>query len=254
MTSSQWRNKHQQSVSEADSRPMFWIGVVQKKLFQEWYENQVSTAHCERGMESSPIISFKQRNNLTRIELTLHPDYVEYHIRAPNEDTGFNVAYAALPNSFNYRTYRPKDAFVTFPLFLVAGMTLFELVMYKRNTYSTLAAMLASAAVYCGIGYALRRLIKRDYTVLATPAGNVLIVKDRQHDQILSEFEARRFGALKRAAVVNRLEAPWNEIKKFKWLRAEGVISDAEFDMYRAQILSSSEAPSGKPVAALALH
>jgi hypothetical protein len=205
-------------------------------------------------MESSPVISFKQRNNLTRVELTLHPDYAEYRIRTPNQDTGFNVKYALLPNRFDYRANHPKDAFVIFPLVLVAGLALFELAIHKGDTYSTLVVMFASAIVYCGIGYGLRRLLKRDYGVLATAAGNMLIVKDGQHDQILKELETRRFGALKRAAVVNRLEPPWVEIKKFKWLKAEGVISDADFTMYREQILAATEPARNKPLAPLALH
>jgi len=53
---------------------------------------------------------------------------------------------------------------------------------------------------------------------------------------------------------VNRLEPPWVEIKKFKWLKAEGVISDADFTMYREQILAATEPPRNKPVAPLALH
>jgi hypothetical protein len=205
-------------------------------------------------MESSPVISFKQRNNLSRIELTLHPDYAEYRFRASNQDVGFNVKYALLPNSFDYRTNHPKDAFVIFPLFLVAGLTLFELMIDTRDTYSTLVVMAASAIVYCGIGFGLRRLLKHDYTVLATPAGNMLIVKDGQHDQILKELEARRFAALKRAAVVNRLEQPWVEIKKFQRLKAEGVISEADFAMYREQILAATEPSRNNPVAPLALH
>jgi len=205
-------------------------------------------------MESSPVISFKQRNNLTRIELTLHPDYAEYRIHAPNEDTGFNVKYALLPNSFHYRTNHPNDVFVIFPLVLVAGMALFEVAIHTRDTYSTLVVMFASAVVYCGIGYGLRGLLKRSYSVLATPAGNMLIVKDGQHDQILKELETRRFAALKRSATVNRLELPWVEIKKFKWLKAEGVISDADFTMYREQILAATEPSRNKPVAPLALH
>lgn len=45
-------------------------------------------------------LTFRQRNGLTKLALTLRPDYVEFSISG-NRKTGFNVKYHALPNEFD---------------------------------------------------------------------------------------------------------------------------------------------------------
>jgi hypothetical protein len=203
----------------------------------------------------TPVVRFRQRNNLARLDLTLHPDYAEYNIAGSRgKITGFNVKYESLPKTFDYRTFRAKDRFVTFPLILIAGSTLFQLATNKGNVYSLLGARLLFGLVCCGIGYGLRCLLKKDYTALATAAGTLLIAKDGKHDQILAELQTRRAAAQKKFTVINPLAPPWNEIKKFKWLRDEGVISDNDFRMYRKMILSSAEPATEKAVETLALH
>jgi hypothetical protein len=204
---------------------------------------------------NAPVVHFRQRNNLARLALTLYPDYAEYSIAGTrSKNTGFNVKYELLPKPFDYRTFRPADIFVIFPLFLVASLTLFEAATTWGNAYSLLGVMLSCGLTFCGISYGLRRLLKKEYTALATTAGTILIAKDDQHDLILAELQGRRAAALKNFAVVNPLVLPWSEIKKFKWLRDEAIISDHDFRMYRELILSSAESVTEKAAEAPALH
>ncbi|HUI98041.1 MAG TPA: hypothetical protein VLX44_19950 [Xanthobacteraceae bacterium] len=204
----------------------------------------------------APIVRFKQRNVLTKLGLTLHPDYAEFYVSGTRgNSTGFNFRYEMLPNAFDYRTHRPKDLFVTFSLMIVAPLSLFELAIHPRDSaFSLLGFMVFFGAVMCAIGYGLRRMPKREYTVLATPAGRLLIAQDRQHDAIVTELQSRRTAALKRAAVINPLEQPWREVKKFKWLSDEGIISEDDYQGYRALILASVEPATEKALDHGALH
>jgi hypothetical protein len=191
-----------------------------------------------------------------RRELKLYPDHVEQHVAgARGRNTGFNVKYALLPSAPDYRTWRQNDMFLAFPLLLVPGLSLFELA-YRKNddAFQLLVFMFFFCIACCAIGYVLRRLLKRDYIVLATQAGNLLIVKDGKHHRILNELQTRRTEALKRAVFVNRLNQPWQEVKKFKWLRDEGIISDDSFKIYREQILSLADAKIGNGFKTPALH
>jgi hypothetical protein len=193
------------------------------------------------AMDTS-VVRFRQRNIPVRVELTLHPDYVEFSMAGIRSNTsGFNVGYALLPSEFNYRTFRAGDGFVLFPLLLVSGLTLLQLAMPRNPVYEVLGFMVVYGLICCAIGYALRRFLRRAYTALPTSGGNLLIVKDAQHDQILTELQARRAVALRKSAVINPALPPWMEIKRFKRLREEGIISDGEFKTYRERILGALE-------------
>lgn len=89
---------------------------------------------------NAPVVSFKQRNNFTRLEPKLHPDYVEYYVAgARGTNTGFNAKYELLPKEFDYRIFRQKDMFVIFPLVLVAALTPFELFNGEGDPFFTIA-------------------------------------------------------------------------------------------------------------------
>ena len=202
----------------------------------------------------APVMHFKQRNNLAKLDLKLHSEYVEYYvIDRHGKVAGFNIKYELLPAEFDYQTYRARDSYVTLPLATVALLTLFELLNHS-DTYFVIGFMTLNALVLCGIGYGLRRLFKKDYTALVTEAGMLLIVKDGKHDQIVNELQMRRAAALRKMVVVDRLAPPWREVKKFKWLRDEGIISNEDFDSYRDLILASTNTASGATANSPALH
>jgi hypothetical protein len=204
----------------------------------------------------APVVFFRQRSLSTKLEFKFHPDYVEFYVAGLRGNlTGFNLKYETLPNAFDYRTHRPKDQFVTFPLTIVAAATLYELAIHPRDTASSIIGFMAVfGAVLCAVGYGLRGLLKKEYTVLVTPAGRLLIAKDRKHDAIVKELASRRTAALRRAAVVDPQAPPWLEIKKFKWLRDEGIISEDDYRACRELIHASADAGAAKAPASAVLH
>lgn len=160
-----------------------------------------------------------------------------------------------LPKEFDYRTHRTKDRFISLPVTLSAANALFELVVSKSGSvWLPIGISFLFGLVCCGIGYGLRCLLKKEYTVLVTQVGKLTIAKDRQHDEIVKELQARRLAALRRAVVVSRLLPPWVEVKKFKWLRDEGVITDEDFETYRSHILSRADTSTAMPAERPAVH
>jgi hypothetical protein len=206
------------------------------------------------GMDTS-VVRFRQRNSPARVELGLHPDYVEFSMAGTRgNSTGFNVGYALLPNEFNYRTFRAGDSFVLFPLLLVPALTMFELAIPQNPVYPTLGLMVVFGFICCAIGYGLRRVLRRAYTVLPTSAGNLLVVKDAQHDRILTELQARRAAALRKSALINPVLSPWMELKRFNQLKDDGIISDEEFKTYRERILAALEGTAERAARAVPNH
>jgi hypothetical protein len=100
-------------------------------------------------------------------------------------NAGFNTRYEHLPNVFDYRTLRERDMFVLLPVVGIAGVTLLELMLPRNDPFPMLGFMLVYGFLTSAIGYGLRCLLRREYTVLTTLSGNLTIVKDRQHDRIL---------------------------------------------------------------------
>jgi hypothetical protein len=198
---------------------------------------------------NAPTMRFKQRNGLiSKVELTLFPDYAEYYfVSGRGKSTGYNVKYELLPNEFYYRTDRPRDTYVLLPMVSMAAITLVEL--WSRvfvDAYQIIGLSAVVGTILCGIGYGLRRLFKRSCTSLPTAAGTIMIVQNGKHDRMIGELQTRRAAALKRQVFINKSTPPWLEIKKFKWLKDEGIITEDELTAYREMILSHGDIIAGE--------
>jgi hypothetical protein len=189
------------------------------------------------------ILTFKQWNNFAKLSFRFSPDYLSFDIASSgSRRTGFNTRYEALPGSFYYKTLRPRYLLIMFFLFMGGALTLAELVfdVPEPSAILNLRPVIffsAYTAVLCAAGFALRGILRKDYTVLATPGGNILIAKRGAHDAIIEQLQKRRMAALAKLVVIDPAQSPWKEVKKFKWLRDEGVISDGEYQAYSQTIL-----------------
>lgn len=85
------------------------------------------------------------------------------------------------------------------------------------------------------IVYARRRVVRQ--TRLLTTEGNIYILKDEHHDEILNQIFCRR-----RAKILSDYEKldlendPYAEIGKYRWLERLGVLSCGDADQYIAEI------------------
>ena len=80
---------------------------------------------------------------------------------------------------------------------------------------------------------------KTAYTVIDTEKGRLYIIKNKQHDEIISEIDARRKGQwLSWYGSLNLENNPEREINKFKWLLNEEVITKEEFNEKEKAIIN----------------
>lgn len=193
---------------------------------------------------STDGVSFKQWNNFARFTLTFFSDYVAFdYVGQAGRRAGYNVRYESLPTPFYYKSLRPLDYYLLLPLFAGGSFGLLELLLHPQkqaNFVQTLHLILfvvALTLILCAIGLALRPFLRKDYTVLPTTAGNIVIARRGDHDRIIAQLEERRLAALKKLAVIDPMGQPWTEVKKFRWLRDQGAISNEEFRAYAQTIL-----------------
>jgi hypothetical protein len=193
---------------------------------------------------TAPIMSFEQRNLTAKTELRLFSEYLEFNCFGDGIKDGFNVKYESLPADFDFQTFRPRNAYILHSVTFVAAVLPIVLLRYRGNALPVIGIALLVGIILAFVGSAIHWLYANDYTTLRTHNGDILIVEDAQHDRIISELRARRLAALKKTAVVNRLQNPWYEVKRFKFLRDEGIISENDFNLYKESIF----APGGPEV------
>lgn len=205
----------------------------------------------------SPVV-FRQRSIWFRLEFKLWPDYVEYYASFPSNKNGggngFNARYEVLPSEFAYRTLisdrRARQANV-----VAIALVLFGVIAGDDVDYLTASALAAIVLLAVALAQALgSTLVSNRFTALTTPMGALLVARDKQHDDIIREFQARRHAALRKTIAINRGQPAWTEVKRFKWLRDEGVISAADFANYRQEILAGTGEADEKVVENVSLH
>lgn len=97
-----------------------------------------------------------------------------------------------------------------------------------------LAITLALTGLICSVAH---RFFVTRFTAMKTDAGLITIICDDQHDDILKEMmERRRKQLLLWYGEIDYTNDPGEEIRKFHWLKSQGVIGEDEFETIRNRI------------------
>src|SRR5262249_44001984 len=86
--------------------------------------------------------------------------------------------------------------------------------------------LIATIAVVCG---SLYYLMHKDYTVIASSNGNILVVKDKLHDAVIERLQACRVKRLRQLSAPDPANSPDEELFKLKLLLDEGAIAQDEY-------------------------
>ena len=89
------------------------------------------------------------------------------------------------------------------------------------------------AAPICGALYYLTHM---EFTVIPTRNGNILVVRDKEHDAIIAKLQAERLESLRRLSAPDPAYSPPEELAKLKWLQDEGAITADEYTRLSAQV------------------
>lgn len=152
----------------------------------------------------------------------------------------FSVPYRAIGVRRSVQGYREKAA----SRFAIALMLGALLGMNVAGYPSGIGHHIATACF--GAGFLLflaHKYVRFDATCLPLETGNTLLVfHDGQEQAILREIDKRRKADILRLhGAVDALNHPEHELRKFLWLKEEGIISEPEFEAARLKIATASQ-------------
>jgi hypothetical protein len=161
-----------------------------------------------------------------------------YTIEDERNRVGLSVLYEAIEGEKSLQNYREK-----LPVYLgllLDAAALLALVMLQ-GVYSPLVWIFAVLGTACLI---VGRYTRFDATVMTTPLGKILVF-DREHKQeIIDEIDRRRRAEIRRKyGEIDFLNDPKTEIGKYRWLKAQKIISEQEFNDAIAKI-SAAQRPA----------
>lgn len=202
-------------------------------------------------MSLSPELELEQKTLRTRITYRFFSDYVEYTIRDGNGAmTSFKAQYAGLPPKFDYRVYQPprRPAFVI-QVFAVLCLCWVAVISFPWRGHEPVEfAALFGVLLVAGWAY-LRVRSKTVYTSIPVRNGKVLVLQDKRHAEVIEALESRRVRFYRKLAVIDPRNPPAIELRKFTWLKEQGVISEEEFETFRQKLARDaiSQLPPLKP-------
>jgi len=194
-------------------------------------------------MSETPDLTFEQKAFRTVIGLRFWPARLDYAvINGKGEKASFSVAYEDLPARGDYKNIKPQLSLVTGQGIVLTFMTIALLAAFPEAAGEVLLNMAALSLLLVAATLMLqRKFLQRSFTALPMRENILLVLQDGQHDKIIAEIESRRRLGLKKLARIEPGKPVPAELKKFAWLRGQGVITDAEFAHFRARLLGHSE-------------
>lgn len=190
-------------------------------------------------------MEFVQKKGSTKHTFTFNDDFFNfsYKDKSGSGDTDFN--YGDLPRKSSLKIEENEWARNVGYLWCLLGVSYSIYDSYILETLK-IDFLLISLGLGCLLWAFLTKI---SYTVWQTERGNIFVIKDKKHDDVIDELNTRRkkqllswYGDINPD---NELE---NEIDKFKWLVKENVMSDeearvkiAEVEFSHANSLTSSE-------------
>lgn len=157
---------------------------------------------------------------------------LKYTIKDSSGSHTFSVEYGAIPTDVNELEernvwYRNVGIFWVGLGLLQIGMRVAESGQLKGSVWLTLG-------IICFVAYGLAAT---KYSTINTEKGKLFIIKNKDHDRLLEELNARRRAQWRTwYAEVDLSSDPAKELGKFRWLKEHAVISESEYAQAIEQI------------------
>jgi hypothetical protein len=181
-------------------------------------------------------LQFKQRKGLCRAVFDFGEDELTYSFDNSRVKAGSTVPYHKVPNRTAYREIKMW----WFRYTVVFAMTAWALAMLHFsyvNDIADLARVSYATALFllCALLIALSRRNRGVTYITLDPV--LYVLHDGQQKAILDEIVKRRLDMMKKKLAQVDFNHPYfEEARKFKLLREEGVINDQEYRYARQQI------------------
>lgn len=151
---------------------------------------------------------------------------LKYHVKDRSGSSSYTIPYTSISDSFSEIEERQDWYRNVGVLWMIIGLVL----MFYN--FSNTGEFSFSIWLILGTGLLVTyRVVTIKYTILETERGGLVVVKDNQHDKILSEIEKRRKTQLyNHYGKINFSNDPNDEINKFKWLLEIDAIDKIEYE------------------------
>ncbi|WP_300669944.1 hypothetical protein [Desulfoluna sp.] len=177
-------------------------------------------------------IEQKRYFNCTRF--TFDDERLIYAMEHDGGSCAFDVSYADIPmesTAMETRTPWFRNAGIVLLIAWVCQM-LVELV--ETSSVPGFSLHWPLVALCCVLIY---RCVVIRYTVFKTDAGELRLICDDHHEEVLNEIMTRRKNQLLSwYGEIDYANDPGEEIRKFHWLKLQGAIGDDEFETIRTRI------------------
>jgi hypothetical protein len=157
----------------------------------------------------------------------------------------FSVPYHEIGTKRSIKSF-PEKAVPRFGYALLLG-AMAGFVLTGGNPHGISNTLYVACVAIGAILIIGRRYARFDATRVPLASGNtILVFHDGQHHAILGEITRRRKTEMLRLyGDADPLNHPQLELKKFLWLKEEGIITESEFEEARDKIAAFAKAPSG---------
>lgn len=179
---------------------------------------------------ATPTKEFRQSRFSTSTVFEFLPEKLRYTVKDSSGTATFTVDYANLPRE--RREFEERN-----PSWRNVGLIWVALgAVFTAGTLG--GEFRISIWVWVGlVCLAVWKFASTHYSVLSTDEGTLHVIRDGKHDEVMAELDSRRVAALRsRYATVNLDGDPERELAKFRWLKEQGVIDDAELEQVSARI------------------
>jgi hypothetical protein len=173
-------------------------------------------------------------------------EYLEY----TGDELTFKLHYHHIPPSDKYQKIYKRDDQWSYTVLLcsffgIASRICLLFEYYKRGhlDISTMQGFLKIAEFLPVIPvclmalYFVHKATNTNFVNIQTSKGLIQLADDTKKQIILDEIYARRRTALRKLAFIDDLNDPQNELKKFNHLKDEGIVSDAEFTIFKQTLV-----------------
>jgi hypothetical protein len=133
-----------------------------------------------------------------------------------------------------YEVFESNKSFKNNAIYTLVVGTIFLLINILYGTRLWAGLFLLASPIF----YFLYYRSKAAFTVIKTSEGtNLLILKDKNHDEIVGQIYSSRNEYLKDNYLeINYDNEANSELNKFSWLKEQGIISEKEFVVIREEI------------------
>ncbi|MAD89372.1 MAG: hypothetical protein CMK64_06670 [Pseudoalteromonas sp.] len=189
-------------------------------------------------------MEIKQKKFSNHHTYTFESDHVNFAYKDKSGSGDFDFNYADFPEKSSITIEQNEWLRNVGILWCLLGVYRIGSAIYSGSPLSGTGFWLV-LGIICLIWFALTKV---KYSVFKTERGNVFVIQDKNHENIISELNKRKKEQLLAwYGAVNLENDKENEIEKFRWLEKQNVITKDEAEEKIAEVEFAHKDPDLKP-------